>query len=1364
MSCCTKIRIHSVLLLLVAAIVITSPFSYGSSTNKQKVTLQLFWQHQFEFAGFYAAIQQGFFEKHGIEVELKESGATDNYIEDVINGEAQFGLGGTRLIEDYHRGVDIKLLASYFKHSPITIITQPEVTSLKELEGQIVLGNESQLKQGSIREMLNLHGVDINRINTKVETNALELFKDKKTVAILSYSTDAPFDLIKSNTPFRQYDPSQFGIISQDMNLFTTGVFAKENPKLVNEFVKAANKGWKYAVEHPDEVIALIKSEYNSQNKSIEALQFEAKETIKLMLPDIYPVGSLQKNKLELISEKLLANQVISNIRDIDDLIFNQQQKSKINEHLFSLLTPSEKQYLESHPVLKVQSDGNYPPFNYVIDDKPLGYSIDLINLMSSMLGVKFEFIKGESWAEYMEMLKRKDLDVLINIINIKNRQNFASFTSPYAEMVTYAVTRKSSDDLIISKNSLIGKRVAITEGYAINELLKKALPESIFISVQDTAQALNFISSNQVDVYIEVGAVLDYYISKNAMSDLQIVPVSAELEVVNQKFSIATNLNNPTLLNILQKTMNVIPDIEQIRLKRKWFGENTIKTEKRISFTQAEKIFISSSSSLTLCRTKGIKGIIQLIDIITRNTELKIKLSRPLSWDASLKALLNNQCDILLTASPSFERKKVMNFSPTYNQERFAITTQKKQVAVNNLFAQLDKTFAIIKSLNVKELLIEEYPSIKLIEVIEPHKGLELVQQGKVFGFIYPESFTSNLLKNNNYSDVKIGGYLRAKFDDIQTIATRKQDKILHSILSKAVTFTDKAELRKYMQPELIPQENNQINLSLKEQTFLKNNEVIWCITSYRNWMEFIPFLTSKVNMKLAKTKVLSWNEALAALAAGECDLLPEVTPTEIRQKVMNFTPTIHQEERVIVTTEEQNFISNIEDYPDKIFTIRNGDLLVDQLKEAYPKMKLQLVEYDIDGIQLVQQKQAFAYIGSISVMSRTINQFGIKNLKISGSLPDKFMDNWTIATKKENKVLGNILTKIILSMDKKEIRKELFGDFTVKYEQGFDHSLFWQLISIATVILTIIIFWNRRLALLNLQLSLSKKSAEEAQQKVEEKNSEILATQQHLVQSEKMASLGTLTAGVAHEINNPTNFTYAAVYMMQNEIISIKSFLKQLAGGENANEEVIRSFDKKFKKLVELTQTASEGTTRIKTIVENLRTFARIDNEKQEESNITDLIKATIHLVQTQFDHISIETKLSYSPVLLCFPSKLNQVFMNIIVNACQSIETRRITNNELNPEFHGLITISTVKKNNDIVISISDNGCGMDALTQQKMCEPFFTTKDVGSGTGLGMAISFGIIDEHGGTLNVSSTVNEGATVSIYLPIDYKQPEQK
>ncbi|MCJ8319561.1 MAG: ATP-binding protein [Colwellia sp.] len=262
--------------------------------------------------------------------------------------------------------------------------------------------------------------------------------------------------------------------------------------------------------------------------------------------------------------------------------------------------------------------------------------------------------------------------------------------------------------------------------------------------------------------------------------------------------------------------------------------------------------------------------------------------------------------------------------------------------------------------------------------------------------------------------------------------------------------------------------------------------------------------------------------------------------------------------------------------------------------------------------------------------------------------------------------------------------------------------------------------------------------------------------SAQQKLVQSEKMAALGKLTASIAHEINNPTNFTYAAVYMMLDEITKIKYFLKQLAGGDNADNEVLNSFDKQFGNLVELVQTANEGTIRIKNIVESLRTFSHLGRLKKEPAKVSQLIGSTINLIRTEYRDITIITDFEYDPILSCYPSKLNQVFMNLIINACQAINLRVEQLPIADKNFKGKITVKSQNEQNELLITITDNGCGMDETTQEKIFEPFYTTKDASNGTGLGMSVSFEVMQTHKGSIKISSQLNHGSTIILRLPI--------
>ncbi|MCJ8269264.1 MAG: ATP-binding protein, partial [Psychrosphaera sp.] len=268
---------------------------------------------------------------------------------------------------------------------------------------------------------------------------------------------------------------------------------------------------------------------------------------------------------------------------------------------------------------------------------------------------------------------------------------------------------------------------------------------------------------------------------------------------------------------------------------------------------------------------------------------------------------------------------------------------------------------------------------------------------------------------------------------------------------------------------------------------------------------------------------------------------------------------------------------------------------------------------------------------------------------------------------------------------------------------------------------------------------------------------------TQQQLVLQEKMASLGTLTAGVAHEINNPTNFVHVGVENLEVDLKRFEEFILELAG-EDADEEVLETLRDKFVPLNEHISTVKDGTKRIKTIVEDLRAFTRLDDSARKPADIVDCLESTVNLVKTKYlEVVEFVTDLKPIPDMVCYPAKLNQMFMNLIVNGCDAIRQKQREQNKQHPGQKepghrelGQITITCQALADTVTITVQDTGCGMSDDTKNKLFEPFFTTKDVGEGTGLGMAISFGIIEEHGGAIEVESTEGEGTLITVYLPV--------
>ncbi|AMR30121.1 histidine kinase [Mucilaginibacter sp. PAMC 26640] len=274
---------------------------------------------------------------------------------------------------------------------------------------------------------------------------------------------------------------------------------------------------------------------------------------------------------------------------------------------------------------------------------------------------------------------------------------------------------------------------------------------------------------------------------------------------------------------------------------------------------------------------------------------------------------------------------------------------------------------------------------------------------------------------------------------------------------------------------------------------------------------------------------------------------------------------------------------------------------------------------------------------------------------------------------------------------------------------------------------------------------------------------------TQAQLVEAEKMASLGQLTAGIAHEINNPINFVTSNVSplkrdieMMFNALAEIESVgLSDFSTTEKAKKIQQYKDDVEFDylntEIIHLIEGISEGANRTAEIVKGLRFFSRLDEGDLKSADINEGLDATVFLVKHLLNNkIEIIKEYGDLPKIECYPGKLNQAFLNIITNAIYAVQ-KRFGNNE-----GGKITIITKSDKSNILLTIKDNGTGMDAKTQAKVFEPFFTTKDVGEGTGLGMSIVYNIIKKHNGAISVSSSIGDGAAFSIKIPI-FQQQQQ-
>lgn len=262
----------------------------------------------------------------------------------------------------------------------------------------------------------------------------------------------------------------------------------------------------------------------------------------------------------------------------------------------------------------------------------------------------------------------------------------------------------------------------------------------------------------------------------------------------------------------------------------------------------------------------------------------------------------------------------------------------------------------------------------------------------------------------------------------------------------------------------------------------------------------------------------------------------------------------------------------------------------------------------------------------------------------------------------------------------------------------------------------------------------------------------------QAQIIHNEKMASLGQLTAGIAHELNNPVGFIYGNLDILNEAISSLTKLLEYYEGAplpesvalgaEKVKEKI--DYHASLEDLELIIRDCREGAQRIRDIVQNLRTFSRLDEAEFAKTDIHEGIDSTIRLLSRYYsaDNITLIRDYGQLPSVDAYSGQLNQVWMNLLANAAQAVSNGG-----------GEVRVRTGVEGEYVYVSVSDTGCGISREHLNRIFDPFFTTKSVGEGTGLGLSISFSIVERHRGTITVESELNKGTTFTVKIPIHNK-----
>ncbi|MDD3008631.1 MAG: ABC transporter substrate-binding protein [Arcobacter sp.] len=524
------------------------------------------WLDQFQFAGFYIAKEKGFYEDIGLDVELKKYNSSINVLDEVLNKRADFGTNSSSLIIDKSNGNDIVLLGSVFQSSPLILLAlkDSKLQYLEDIKNKTLMISKEQQRFATLKSMLSSKGVELSDMKLIEHSYGVDDLINKKADVMLAYATNEPFLLKEKGYESTIFNPKDYGFDFYEEIIFTSKEFAKENPKLVKDFYKATIKGWEYAFENIDETVNLIYKKYNSQNKSLQSLHFEANEMKKLAYDKNGKIGTITPEKINLIVNTYRIMGAMNNKIDVNDLIYT----NPLNDDF--LLNDEEKRYLEKKERITMCVDPNWMPFEKIENNKHIGIAADYIKIIENKIKTPIVLIPTKTWSESIEKGKKRECDIFSLVMTTPEREKYLNFTKPFLN-IPVVLASNINAPFIDNIDQIKHEKLAIVKDYAYAEIFKIKFPNINFIDVVNVKEGLKKVEKGEVFGFIGSLATVGYEIQNNYIGQLKITGKFDE----TLDLAIASRNDEAILNTILNKAIEDIPSIQRQEILNKWISIN---------------------------------------------------------------------------------------------------------------------------------------------------------------------------------------------------------------------------------------------------------------------------------------------------------------------------------------------------------------------------------------------------------------------------------------------------------------------------------------------------------------------------------------------------------------------------------------------------------------------------------------------------------------------------------------------------------------------------------------------------------------------------------------------------------------------
>ena len=545
-----------------------------NAEDLEKISIQLQWKHQFQFAGYYIAKEKGYYKNEGLDVTIKEYQYGMDITNELIEKRSTFGVGRPTLLIRGAKKKDVVLLASIFQSSPNILLTKKnsKIKSIKDFKNKKIMVTGDGKLDATVMAMLVSNGLSMDDMRIQEHSSNINDLIKNKTDIYSAYISNEPYLLKKKGIEFKIFDPKDYGFDFYNDILYTTRDYLYKDYKNVKRFTLASLEGWEYAFENIEETVELIFNKYNTQGKSKEALLYEAYELKKLAYYKTDKLGEMNKDQVLKIMDYYKLMGVIKEDINIEDFVFN------FSHSKFYLNTP-ELQYLKEKEKITMCINPDCIPFEYLDKNgNHIGIVNDYFKLFEKITKTKFELLPTKSWPESLENAKQRKCDILSLVSSTPAIKEYLNFTNAYLSEPVVIATRKEVT-FINEISELNGKNIGIRSHCPLLDELRKKYPTVNYIEVDNIDDGLQQVRKGKLFGYIGTLRGIGYTFENKDYPDLKIAGKLND----NLALSIGVRNDDEILLKILQKAINSITEKQKKEILNKWIS---VRYEKGIDYT----------------------------------------------------------------------------------------------------------------------------------------------------------------------------------------------------------------------------------------------------------------------------------------------------------------------------------------------------------------------------------------------------------------------------------------------------------------------------------------------------------------------------------------------------------------------------------------------------------------------------------------------------------------------------------------------------------------------------------------------------------------------------------------------------------